>query len=395
MRAAGAARGERRPPSRARGGGRRIVLGAALALLLLAGLFAAGELALRVAGRVGGGAWPETEAVARHRGFAQLARLFRPHPFLVVAPREGAEVELAGKRAAFNSAGYRSPERPLAKPPGTLRVVTAGGSTTFDTLSPTDAESWPWRLEDELRRRGRPVEVWNAGVPTWTSAESLISLALRDLDLEPDLVVFYHGINDLQPAGILPFEADYEAGHPGLARAALGIADRPPAPWRRSLLLARLAPQPPRSPAAAGEELERAPAAALAAFARNVRSFVALAGAAGASTLLVTQPMRLRRAHREADERYLESWLPGWDGAAAPGELERFNDVLRRAPRELDAALADVSRDVDWRDDDFADPVHYTRPGADKLALFLADRVEAALAAAGAAPAAAAAGGAR
>jgi lysophospholipase L1-like esterase len=271
-------------------------------------------------------------------------------------------------------------------------VVTAGGSTTFDTLSPSDAETWPWRLEDELRRRGWPVEVWNAGVPTWTSAESLISLSLRDLDLAPDLVVLYHGINDLQPAAIRPFEADYEAGHPGLARAALGIADRPPAPWRRSLLLARLAP-PPRPSPTAGDELARAPAAALAAFARNVRSFVAVAGAAGASTLLITQPMRLRRDHREADERYLESWLPGWDGAAAPGELERFNDVLRRAPERLDATVADAARDAGWRDDDFADPVHYSRQGAERLVRFLADPVEAALAARR--PPAAAVGGAR
>lgn len=389
MRAAAAASGpERRPSPR----GRRVVLGALLALLLLAGLFAVGELALRVAGRVGGGAWPATEAAARHRGFVQLARLFRPHPYLVVAPREGAAIELGGKRASFNSAGYRSPERPFAKPAGTLRVLTAGGSTTFDTLSPSDAQSWPWRLEEELRRRGWPVEVWNAGVPTWTSAESLISLALRDVDLEPDLVVLYHGINDLQPAAIRPFEPDYEVGHPRLARTALGVETRPPPPWQRSLLIEALAPE---AAPAAEEGQQRTPAAAIDAFARNVLSVVALAGARGASTLLVTQPMRLRRDHREADERYLESWLPGWDGAAAPGELERFNDVMRRMARRPDLHLADASRGIGWRDDDFGDPVHYTRQGAEKLALFLADHVEAALAAADGRGMAAAAGGGR
>lgn len=389
MRAAAAASGGQRHP---RGRGRRVLFGALLALLLLAALFALGELALRVAGRVGGGAWPATEAVARHRGFVQLARLFRPHPYLVVAPREGAAIELGGKSASFNSAGYRSPERPLDKPPGALRVLTAGGSTTFDTLSPSDAQSWPWRLEEELRRRGWPVEVWNAGVPTWTSAESLISLALRDLDLAPDLVVLYHGINDLQPAAIRPFERDYEAGHPRLARMALGIGARSPPLWQRSLLIAALAPE---AAPAAGEGRERAPVAALDTFARNVRSFAALAGGEGAATLLVTQPMRLRRDHRDADARYLESWLPGWDGSAAPGQLERFNDVLRRMPGALDVHLADASRGIEWRDEDFGDPVHYTRQGADKLALFLADHVEAALAAAERSHGAAAAGGRR
>jgi lysophospholipase L1-like esterase len=383
----------RRPPSRRR----RIVLGAVVALLLAVGLFAVGEAALRVAGRVRTGAWPVTEAVARQRTLAQLARLFRPHPYLVVAPREGARIEIGGKSASFNAAGYRSPERPVAKPPGTLRVVVAGGSTTFDTLAPSDAESWPWLLEAELRRRDWPVEVWNAGLPTWTSAESLISLALRDLDLEPDVVVFYHGINDLQPAAFRPFERDYERGHPRLARAALGLLDRPPPPWRRSLLLAALAPPPAAAPPAA-EGGGALPPAAIDTFARNVRSFAALAAAEGAATLLVTQPMRLRRGHLAADRRYLEEWLPGWQGSAAPGQLERLNDVLRAAPLELAAdapgtALADAAAAIDWRDEDFGDPVHNTRGGAAKLALFLADGVESALLAAGERPAAG--GGAR
>lgn len=372
----GAAGGAGRPALSAR---RRWLLGGLFALALAAGLLVVGELSLRVAGRLASGTWPVTEAVARYRGFTQLARLFRPHPYLVVAPREGARIVLGGKQASFNSAGYRSPERPLDKPPGTLRVVVAGGSTSFDTLAPTDRQTWPWRLEELLRRRGLPVEVWNAGVPTWTSVESLISLALRDVDLAPDLVVFYHGINDLQPASFQPFQADYEAGHPRLARSALGIVARPPPPWQRSLLLTTLEPKPEAT--AAGPGRERAPAAALDAFARNVRSFVAVAASAEAATLLVTQPMRLRREHREADERYLEDWLPGWRGEAAPRELERFNDVLRRAPLELDAAVADAAADVRWRDEDFGDAVHYTRSGAEKLALFLADHVEPLLAA--------------
>ncbi len=356
-------------PSRWRPAARGLLLALALLLVLAAG----SELALRLAGRVGSGAWPRTRAELTAERRARLAHLFRLHPFLGVAPREGAAVELGGKRASFNSAGYRSPERPVARPPGIRRVVCAGGSTTFDSLAPDDRSTWPWRLEDRLRARGVEVEVWNAGVPGWTSLESVVSLLTRDLDLQPDLVVFYHGINDLQPASHHPFEADYETGHAELVRRALGLTSPAPGILGHSLLLDRLraAPAPPSPPPGGGS---LAPGA-LAAFRRNVRSFVAVARAGGAATLLVTQPIRLRAGQRRADEAYLEEWIPTLSGEVAARQIERFNDVLRRQACPQGPFLADAARGIEWSDADFGDPVHYTRQGAEKLSRFLADRI--------------------
>lgn len=381
--------------------GRRRAALAIAATVGLVCLLSLAEAGVRVAWRLGHGAWPVSQAGRRYDHLVALRRLCRRHPFLGTAPRAGASVELGGKRASFNSAGYRSPERSTAKPPGVRRVVCEGGSTTFDSLAPSDESTWPWRLEERLRASGGPAEVWNAGFPGWTSLEDLISLAIRDVDLGPDLVVLYQGINDLQPASLEPFDPEYERGHAGLSLEALGLGVAPPPFWARSLLLERLAgrlrppgealqaaPVGPRQapsavPEAAGRS--RIPEAALAVFARNVRSLVGVARAHGAQVLLVTQPIRLRAASRSADERYLEEWVPGEPGAETAAAIDRFNDELRRLGGVGCARLADAAAEIDWQDADFGDPVHYTRPGAEKLSAYLAPRVAAILAAEGAA----------
>lgn len=317
--------------------------------------------------------------------------LYRAHPFTNTGPRPGAAALAFGRALSFNSAGYRSPERPFAKSPGRRRVLCAGGSTTFDIGATDDAATWPAQLEAALAG----TEVWNAGFPGWTSAENLISFALRDGDLEPDLVVLYQGINDLQPAAHAPFDREYVAGHAAESRLALGL-DLPAIAWsERSLLLekARDLLGRPRDPwqrlkmPAAGERRARLPPAALATFERNVRSLIALARGRGGRVLLVTQTLRLRRDAADADRDYLAGWLQGLEPAAAAGELERLNEILRRQAGE-GVAVADAAREIDWRDEDFGDPMHTTAAGSRKLAGYLAPRAAALLAA----PAEAAAG---
>ena len=50
-----------------------------------------------------------------------------------------------------NSHGFRGPEVALHKPPGELRIMVVGGSTTFDTQVSADSMTWPARLGHWLR----------------------------------------------------------------------------------------------------------------------------------------------------------------------------------------------------------------------------------------------------
>ena len=356
-----------------------------LALSALAALGAEGTA--RLFSRWRTGQWPVTESVRVAAALERTTRLFRNHPYLNTTAREGAHLEHDGRDVAFNALGYRSPPRSERKPEDTVRIVCAGGSTTFDWLADSDADAWPSLVEQRIRGQGQAAEVWNSGLPGWTSLENLIALSIRDVNLRPDLVVLHQGINDLQPAAHVPFSRQYEPFHADVARQSFGLTvwgARPEAPpwYERSILVERgrealFGPRhiwPPTAALSTLPRLSRIPDEAVAVFERNVRSFIEVARAHGAHVMLVTQVIRLRRRTPDADAKYVELWIPGLRASAAVTELERLNDVLRRVAATEQVSLADAARDIKWKDRDFGDPLHYSFNGSHKLAVYLGDQ---------------------
>lgn len=95
-----------------------------------------------------------------------------------------------------NSLGFRDQERIVPKPEGVFRILCLGGSTTQE--GDTNETTYPALLEAKLKAAfpDRVIEVVNAGIPG--IATPLHLLRLSDyLDLQPDLVVLYLGINDV------------------------------------------------------------------------------------------------------------------------------------------------------------------------------------------------------
>ncbi len=203
----------------------------ALAGLLLAGLV--GELGLRIDRA------RSLRASARYRSgnvfFAHTPELNAATRSLWLKPwfkyRPGARAELVAGGERFlveiNSRGFRSREFAVPKPPGLVRVVCIGGSTTVAGRS--NDETYPAHLERMLRARhpGLALEVLNLGVSGVTT-EHWLERIDRVLVFEPDVIVQYQGINDIAWRH-LPRFAD---AHP-LRRQAY-----------RSLLAERLSPFP-------------------------------------------------------------------------------------------------------------------------------------------------------
>ncbi|MDO8973656.1 SGNH/GDSL hydrolase family protein [Reyranella sp.] len=106
-----------------------------------------------------------------------------------------------------NNYGFRNKEDVFEpKPPGSIRVIAYGGSTTFCYNLDTD-QAWPIRLQEELRKHAGPKsQVMNAGAIVWSIGQE-VARAKRDLPkLKPDVVIIYSGLNEEANAGHLQRE---------------------------------------------------------------------------------------------------------------------------------------------------------------------------------------------
>jgi lysophospholipase L1-like esterase len=157
------------------------------------------------------------ESFTRYASITQLEqrmpnkKIFSPHRYLGYS----LTPNYSNGKNKHNSLGYRGDEFDLDKPENAFRIVCIGGSTTY-THSIDDYElAYPHQLQQYLREEGfTSVEVINSGVPGWSSWESLINFELRVLDCDPDLIIIYHGINDVHPRIVWP-QAAYRGDNSG------------------------------------------------------------------------------------------------------------------------------------------------------------------------------------
>ncbi|MDP6437726.1 MAG: GDSL-type esterase/lipase family protein [Gammaproteobacteria bacterium] len=133
--------------------------------------------------------------------------MYYQHPYTAYAMKPGYT---RGDRERINSLGFRGEEISLDKPNDVYRIVATGGSTTFAVYLAWD-QSYPYLLQKELRRRfgTNKIEVVNAGLTGSTTAESLHRMQSQIVPLDPDMVVIYHGFNDLLPRMFEDYSDDY------------------------------------------------------------------------------------------------------------------------------------------------------------------------------------------
>jgi lysophospholipase L1-like esterase len=104
----------------------------------------------------------------------------------------------------MNNKGFRGPDIFDKKDPGTVRIITLGGSSTFG-YHDRDDETYPYYLQEILNNylkehkidKIKNFEVINLGIPT-LRAENIYSLFINEaLPLRPNIVTFYEGINNV------------------------------------------------------------------------------------------------------------------------------------------------------------------------------------------------------
>lgn len=161
-------------------------------------------------------------------------RKYSPHRYLGYFPTPNWQ----RGEDRHNSLGYRGEEIELPKPDGEYRIVCQGGSTTYSSSVNDFRKTYPYLLQEELRARGHEnVTVVNAGADGWSSHETLINFALRVVDLSPDLIVVYDGINDVHSRLVSPVSA-YTGDNRGWKEPMYSALTMPP--WYEHSTLARI-----------------------------------------------------------------------------------------------------------------------------------------------------------
>ena len=236
-------------------------------------------------------------------------------------------VESGDTVVAIDDDGYRGPA--IDRGHSRFRILAIGDSCTFGT---TLGESYPYPrvVERELRRRGRDVEVINAGVKGYGVQNVLLRIE-EFKALKPELTTVYLGWNELYSetffSGLLVrHSAALRLLHEAYAQAMRPYDDR----TQQALAAYRKAKHPdPNAPEVAALD-EYTPL-----FMRRLVKVVDEMQSAGSRVVLLTLP-GLYSTSETPDARALEK-----------GHLPLFTDnpyVLARMVERYDECLRDLGR---------------------------------------------------
>jgi lysophospholipase L1-like esterase len=285
----------------------------------------------------------------------ELAEMaYRPLPYVMwgLKPSWNRQPGKANLTRTSNALGFRGAEIEQPKPAGRYRIVCLGGSTTYDDAV-NDDETNVVQLQALLRaaRPGQDIEVINAGVPSYTSAEDLPNLAFRLIDLQPDAVLIYQGINDFRTRNYRNFDNAYfhyrKVWDGGTRTWAKGEGEL-------DGINAFIQYKPPDPNGNEADNLRRS---GTWAYGRNLTSMAGIAKAHGARCIFVT-------AIIDKQNEYSTSFVV--DGIAEQ------NEVMKRVAAQQGAILVDLAAAFP-SGDYFVDAVHNNAAGAREKARIIAD----------------------
>ena len=132
----------------------------------------------------------------------EKARLFRHDPELFWSLKPNLDIVFEGVQINTNSDGLRGKEL-QPKQAGEYRILSLGESTTFG-IGVHNHETYTALLPEMLKQKYPSLNFnsINAGVSAWSSFQSLVFLKNRGLKLKPDLLLFYHEMNDYLPSSL-------------------------------------------------------------------------------------------------------------------------------------------------------------------------------------------------
>jgi hypothetical protein len=287
-----------------------------------------------------------------------------------------------------NAAGFRGEPITREKPPGAFRVFVMGGSAVFCLRTPYE-KTHVFLLQQRLREQfpERFIEVQNAGADWHTTQHSLIKYLIQIRDYQPDLVVLWHGINDLvrsfSPEAFAhgPFAPDYSHYFGATSRAIKEGAERPRG--REPILRIRLYLIDAMRSAIHGPEEDEGPARvveverfqSLPSFRRNLELLIEALERDGVGLILASQPS-LYSEHPSPEQQQViyfprvfcreQGRVPSVRSMARG--MAAFNRATEEIARAHGVGFVDLAAAIPKDLKHMLDDVHYTEQGNQRVA---------------------------
>ena len=294
------------------------------------------------------------------------------------------------KRADFeliNSHGFRGEEFNVPKPDDMYRIVAIGGSTTFGVYVPY-TKTFPVYLQQELRERLKQqnIEVVNAGLTGSTTAESLHRLFTQIFPLDPNMVIIYHGYNDLFPRIFNNYQDDYyhfrkadPNNPPGLTKFLIyriALRALSAAAFHENYNLASIVWQTKNLPDSDAERMENFFSSNTNAFKNNLENMILVLRANGVQPVLATFAI-------SKDIRHWNDYIPAflWEEG-----IRQHNQIIRELAEKHSVPLVPFAERGDnllianaYQDKNaccYEDSIHMTPVGNEVKADIFADTIE-------------------
>lgn len=334
---------------------RGIVVGIAIALLLAMGILEGGVRLLQ-----------------RYR-YGDSASVYRFEMDPVSGLRRMVPSDTKGSQVSIhiNALGFRGPELEQPKPAARIRLAFVGSSTTFCAEVSGDEMTWPHLVWKNLQADfpGASLDYVNAGVPGYTSGQSLQNLRYNVAALKPDIIIIYEATNDLSYDTRLLAEAQGIYRHENHDAARFGKWS---VAWQLLEKNLQIFTNQKVSAGGNNEVLRFDPRSISGRFEKRLTDLVATSKRTAPVVALATFAYKLRR--EQSKEQQLRSantalfYMPYLDIEGLLAGYEEYNRVIRAVATNLDVLLIDGESAIPGDNQHFYDSVHFTDEGSRAMA---------------------------
>lgn len=274
----------------------------------------------------------------------------------------------------INSIGFRSPELVNPKPYSVVRLAFLGESTTFCSEVSSNEATWPHLVWEKLQAIKPSVkfDFINAAVPGYSVNSSLRNLQYRVKPLQPDIIVIYHGNNDLSlDTRALAIEQDIYQG----SDKEQSWLSKHSKLW--FLVEKNLKIKQVQKEVSHKAKLDFDSKQLSRSFKQRLKKLVRESQEAANLVAIATFSYKIRREQtREGQVKAANSALYYMPYMSIEGLLdgyEEYNRVIREIARETDVLLIEGETDIPGNDTYFVDSIHFTDAGSKLMAKRISD----------------------